>query len=399
MKNLIILKDIIAREFKRISERRTLFLLMIILPVSIAFFFGAIYKNEIARNIPVAVYDADNSELSRTIIRFIESSNYLQVGEYVNSGKEIETGILNGEFEGAFYIPKNFEKDIKKGKHSTIVVYKNTANLVIGNLILKDASTIIRTVSGGILLKKFKNKTLNEEQAMNIVNPVKIESQSLFNPNYSYSQFLVPGLIFVSLQMAIMLSAALVFNSEISHKTFAMLIETGEGSPLLIFTGKMLSHYFIHLLNSIIIVFLILPLFDIIIYGAVFPLFVLISLFIIASLSLAFLISVFINDQLFATEIALVINTPAFMFSGLTFPLWSMPLLHNIFSELIPFTHFLSAYLKLAQMSLPFSFISAEVFKLLLFIILPSIITLFTLRKKINNPEYYSSMLLAETAE
>jgi len=60
------IKKIVIREFKRIRERKTLFLLEIIFPLVLFFLFSEIYKEEVIRDLPVAIYDADNSSLSRT---------------------------------------------------------------------------------------------------------------------------------------------------------------------------------------------------------------------------------------------------------------------------------------------------------------------------------------------
>ena len=216
--------NIMKREFGRIAERKTLYMLMIILPIVLFFLYALIYKNEIVRELPVAICDNDHSQLSRTLTEFVESTSSMAVVKYVNSVDEIKQAFRRGEIQGAFYIPEDFEKTIKFGKPSTVVIYKNTSNLIIGNLILKDGSAVVKTFSGGVLLKKLRSKGMGVDQAMNIVNPVKLETQSLYNPNYSYESYLVPGLLAVTLQMLIMISSVIVISSEFTHNTFKELI-------------------------------------------------------------------------------------------------------------------------------------------------------------------------------
>ena len=139
------------REFRRIIERKTLYLLSIGLPIFLFVLLALIYKNGLVHNLPVAVCDDDHSELSRLIIRSVESTNSMSVVLYAQSMDEIREGMLTGRIQGGFYIPRRFEADVKGGTYSTIIVVKNTFNLMIGNMVLKDAATIIKTVSGGAM--------------------------------------------------------------------------------------------------------------------------------------------------------------------------------------------------------------------------------------------------------
>ncbi|MCB0752875.1 MAG: ABC transporter permease, partial [Ignavibacteriae bacterium] len=102
--------------------------------------------------------------------------------------------------------------------------------------------------------------------------------------------------------------------------------------------------------SIILIIGVIFPLYNIVVKGSLFTLLILIVAFIFASFLMGLLISTIFNDQLLATEIAVFINTPAFIFSGFTFPIWGMPFIHTIFAQILPFTHFLEAFLKVYQM-------------------------------------------------
>jgi len=375
---------IIKREFYRIFERKTLYLLMILLPIVLFTLYGLIYKSESVTEIPIAIVDNDNSQLSRTITQFVESSSALRIEKYFNSIDEVKSAIRKGEIQGAFYIPSDLEKDVKHEKSSSVVIYKNTSNLVIGNSILKDGTQIIRTVSGGILLKKLMSDNMLEDQAMNIVNPIKIESMSLYNPNYSYLSYLIPGLIGFTIQMLIMVASVLVISSEFTHHTFHELVELADKKVSRILIGKFTPHFIIHFATVLIITGVIFPLFNIRVYGSELSIIALFTLFITVSLLLGLMISSLFHDQLFATELALFINTPAFIFSGFTFPLWGMPALHSTYAQLIPFTHFLSAFLKVYQMGTPLSSALDEILILCLFAGVSLIVLFIKMKIEVN---------------
>jgi len=87
---------VMKREWQRIGERKTLYLLSIVLPILLFTFFGYIYYNGVLRDIPVAVFDADNSEMSRLIIRAIESTSAFRIVEYSHSVGDIKEGFQRG---------------------------------------------------------------------------------------------------------------------------------------------------------------------------------------------------------------------------------------------------------------------------------------------------------------
>lgn len=375
---------IAIREYKRIIERKTLFVLSIILPIFIFLFFALLYKNEIIYNVPIGVLDLDNSETSLLITRYLDATSYIKIANQYNDIEDVKRDIRKGIIQGAVYIPYNTEKNLKVGKPASITIFKNTANLVIGNLIYKDAMTVIKSISGGVLLKKLKAKGMHPDKAYNIMQPIKVETKSLYNPNYSYLNYLVPGLLACMLQMIIMLSGVLIISSEFVHNTFGELINLAENKAWVIILGKSVPHVVFHFVTAILIIGVIFPIFNVNIAGTTFNLLFLFLIFIIASFFFAFMISALFHDQMFATELALFINTPAFLFSGFTFPLTAMPLLHNIFASIIPFTHFLYAYLMIYQMGTPLSYASSFIIKLLLFIIISLIVIIFSLKRHIK---------------
>lgn len=373
---------IILREFIRIFERKTLYLITIIFPIIIFLTYGLIYKQEIIREVPISIFDEDNSSLSQKIIEQIEASSSLKIVNYFFSIDEIKNNFRNGEIYGAFHIPKGFEKNIKTGKNSTVVVYINSSNLILNNIILKDATTIIKTASASILLKKISSKGNSFDKALDIINPVKIEIANLYNYNYSYSYYLVPGLIGFTLQMMIMISSVLVFSSEFSHNSFEELASIANYNPFNIILGKLLSHITIHLANVLLILFIVFPLFNIHVNGSYLLLFLVYFIFVLANLLVAFAVSSFIKDQQFATEIIVFFNTPAFIFSGFTFPLWAMPSFHASIAYTMPFTYFINASMKVMYMNSNISFIKNEMLVFGLIIIFSFIITLLSIALK-----------------
>ncbi|MGE5364061.1 MAG: ABC transporter permease, partial [Bacteroidota bacterium] len=265
------------------------------------------------------------------------------------------------------------------GQYATVSLYKSTASLIVGNLLYKDGVTTLRTISGGVLLKKLRSKGLSTDRAMAVINPIRIDSQSLFNPNYSYLSYLLPGLVTALVQMIIMITSVLIISSEFTHHSFGELYSTSGNSIFNIVVGKSIPHLLLHYSTAVGIIGLLFPLFGIELHGILLNTLLFMFLFITAVFFMGFLISCMFHEQLLATELALFINTPAFIFSGFTFPLWSMPAMHNYFAQAIPFTHFLNGFIKIYQMNAPFRYAMPEIKVLGTFLVVSLVLSFIVL--------------------
>ena len=61
-----------------------------------------------------------------------------------------------------------------------------------------------------------------------------------------------------------------------------------------------------------------------------------------ANAMLGIMISTIFKNEAIAMDVSFVYNSPAFVFSGFTFPIMAMPAFNAWYAQLIPYTHFLS---------------------------------------------------------
>ncbi len=376
--------NVLKRELGRIAKNKTIYTLTIFLPIVIFTFSSYIYKNGVLKEIPVIVCDRDHSSLSDSYCQLIESSGTMKISKYVASQEEIITAFKNGGIYAAFYIPDNFEADIKKGKCTTLTIYNNALNIISDYNILKEGKTITKTFSGAVLLKKLSSRGISAQESMNVINKVTIDTQSLYNPNYNYLTYLIPGFVPSLLQMIIMVVAVLLISSEFSHNTFGELLETANYRLSALILGKSLPHIAIHTITALGILAILFPAFDVPYSGSIFLTLIVYFIFICAAFYLGMMISTIIHDQYISTEVALFINTPAFIFSGFIFPMWAMPAANSLFAQIMPFTHFINAFIKIYFMNTDLSAAYKEIRDLCLFILFSLLIIVLTLFVQIN---------------
>lgn len=375
--------SVCKREIVRIAANKPIWVMTIILPILTFLLIAFIYQKGTLRDIPVVIYDGDNSEVSRLIARSLDASPAVKIVKRVGSVDEVKKEMQKGNVYGGLYIPNGFENSLKGGNRTTIVFYKYSYNLMIGTNLLKESSTIIKTISGGVLLKKLRSKGMPADQAMSIINPVAIETQSLFNPSYNYEEYLVPGVIPFLLQMIIMLAALSIIGSEFTENTLDDLLNI-TSNPVEIIIGKSIPHLAIHFATALAVIGILFPVFSIHITGSVIWTLLFFFYFIAASFFVGIFISALIHKEMFATEVILFVNTPAFIFSGYTFPMWSMPAVQVTFAQIIPYTHFLTGFLKIYQMGAPISYAAPEFFRLSVFLFGSLLLSVFALKIQIS---------------
>ena len=379
-----LLSLIVKDEFKRITGSRITIILYAVVPIVIFISFSSVYHKEIVREIPVAIIDQDNSDLSQTIIKYIESSPSMKIAEYPDAIDEAKDEMLRGEIQGFFYLPPDLSLNIKTGKEANAFLFINSGNLIISNSLLSDGSKILKTVNAGVLIKKFRSSGLTESQAIDLANPIRVESNILYNTNYSYISYLVPGLTTFSFMIVIILGAIPVISHKLDHKDFTEYLMKTDNRVSFILLGKSIPHLAFHFANVLVLVGIIFQLFSITTNASAIVVLLYLFFFVIVCFVFGLMLAALIYKRVLATEVALFILTPAFIYSGLTFPLWAMPEIHQVIAGIFPFTYFLSGFIKIFQMNADFFYLITDLIFLISFLMISYVITIISIKVRLK---------------
>ncbi|RPE08603.1 ABC transporter permease [Chitinophaga lutea] len=376
--------QIALREWQRILTRPDHCLVLLVLPPLLFFFYAYIYDRQQAEDLPVAIWDEDRTAVSRQITFLLEQTASIHITESVGSQDELESLMQQQKIIGAIHFPKGMERDIKSRHPVKVPIYTNAASLVPGKLINKDATTVLITAASGVNLQKFMKTGMPAGKAMSLIMPVNLTVYPMYNPTYNYQHYLVPGLITVALQMMIIMVAVLMINMEWKEGTMdALRLMAGNHAGVII-TGKTLAHLSVGWVNFVLVAGIIFPFFSLQHPGTNWQLFVLFNLLTLACTGIGLMISVIATDVMLALDAGLFYTSPAFVFSGFTFPRWAMPWFDQYYASLMPYTPFLDAFFKVYFMELPLRYAMPEITKLLLFIGCTFFVSVLFLQVKLN---------------
>ncbi len=143
-------KAVCKRELKRLSSRRLYLLITIIFPLVSVLFFALLFSSGNPENLPVAIFDADNSAFSRQLTRNLDANQILWVKFSLSSLEEIKKHMLSGDIYGAIYIPARFEAEVLKGSSPEVICFYNNAYLLTGGLISKEVTITVSAFSSTI---------------------------------------------------------------------------------------------------------------------------------------------------------------------------------------------------------------------------------------------------------
>jgi len=376
--------NITIREWKRILTLPEHCIVLLLLPPLICFLYGYIYHKQFARELPVAIWDESNSPLSRKFTFMLEQTESIHITQQIHNEATIEELMQRGVIQGAIHFPARMEDHIKSRQPVYVTLYTNTAAVVTGKLIYKDAAKVLITAGSGVILQKLMKTGMPQGKAMALVQPVRLTSYLLYNPQFSYLQYLVPGLIAVALQMMVIMVTVLALNLEEQRGTLPELTVMANGSASNVLLGKGLAHLSVGWLHYILVTGIVYPVFAGGRMGGSWALFTLFTLLIMGCISIGFMVSAIVSDVMVACDLGLFYTSPAFVFSGFTFPRWAMPWYDQYYAWLMPFTPFLDGFFKVYFMELPLHYVYKETGQLLIYIVITFPVALFFLQRKMN---------------
>ena len=187
-------------------------MMLIIAPMIYGFFYPWPYNNEIARQVPVAIVDHDQTNLSRQIVRYASASPRISV-QVMSDERLAQQALWRDEIYAYMIIPVNLKHDVVMRQPTTVSVEGNASYLILNKEALTGFSEAVGTVSAGIEIRQFMAAGMSKDQAKVAQNPVPLISQALFNPSQGYGSYVVPAVAILILQQMLLIGTALVVGT------------------------------------------------------------------------------------------------------------------------------------------------------------------------------------------
>ena len=386
---------ILKNEFVEIFKDPGSSLIMVGAIFLYSLFYTIPFANNALRNVPIGVVDNDNTSLSQKFIRDLNATEYIEVIETPKDIEDAKSEYYKNKIRAFVLIPKDFERDIKRGNPSFVSSYTDSAYLII----YKNIATAVATVAGetgakievGTLMKKGTPK----EVAKSLVNPVEFVQNPLYNPIGSYQNYIYPLILIMILQQTMLIGVSML-NATLRERisgfkergengnwklTKLNAINPYSNNPIEIVIGKSLAYVLLYSIYALIF-FLIFPTF--VTYDMTYnliPMFLILVPFLFASAFLGISLVYFCKKREISFFIMIVSSVPLIFLPGFVWPRESIPTVLNVLSKFIPFETAADGLVKINQMGASFCQVQKDFWILLGLCCLYFVAACYTMKK------------------
>jgi ABC-2 type transport system permease protein len=368
------------KEFVHVWRDKRVLFLIIVLPPFFTFLFGHAFANSTIRDVPAMNYDADKSPQSEAFLALIKGKDTFDWKPWQGdpNGK---IDLFPAGVQAAIVIPAGWGASLLGGEPKPILAVldgtdTNTAPSVqgalqeaLGDYQGKQRDDLIENLPDEIIDLGKQLPLQIRHQFASMMTPWEVKTETLYNPNLDFIDYVVPGIVGLILQLITVTLIASTITREREVGTFSQLIVTPLRQSEIVI-GKVLPYLVISmfLIASTIAV-------GSLHFGVKFqqPLLLSITcfLFLLFSLGLGLLISAFSRTQTQAIQLSIFFLLPVMLLSGAFAPLSQLPRAVRICSELFPLTHFCRAFRNVNMHHAHISAISGD----LLFLAVGSVVT------------------------
>lgn len=333
---------VVRRELKRASASWYTLVLFAVLPLLSFAVLLAIFRSGVPHDLPVVVVDEDHSALSRQLARMIDATPSMRVAAQAADVEEARGLILRNAAYAMILVPEDMERDVRRGNAPNVIAYYNAQLLLPSSLIRRDLRAAVATLSAGLEIKMREARGDTPRGALAHLEPIRLDSHTLFNPQLNYSTFLVTALLPAMLQIFITVGTVHIIGVELKQGTASDLLDTAGDNAARALVGKLLPYTTWFALLALLMIALVFQGDGVPIRGSLKLIVVSTMLFVLAYQAVAVLIVSWLANLRFATSVAAFYCSPAFAFIGVTFPALAMPVAARVWGAMLPLTHYAS---------------------------------------------------------
>lgn len=303
---------------------------IILMPVILLLLYGYALTFDI-KNVTLAIYDQENSQLSGDFINRFRGTEYFQLVRFTASYAELEQLVTRRQVQVGLLLPFDFSRKYQTGKTAVVQALvdgtdSNTANIVLGYV-----QAVAAAYNQTLLVRRLTTKG-----PARLEMPVDSQVRYWFNEDLESRNYIVPSLIAVIMMMVGAMLTSLTVVRELERGSLEGLLATPIKKTELLL-GKLGPYFFIGMFDMLIIMAMGKFLFQVPLRGSPLLLIGLSAVFMIATLGQGLLISVTSDNQMQAFQMVMLTTfLPAFFLSGAIFAIYLMPLPLQIASFCVP---------------------------------------------------------------
>lgn len=295
--------------------------LAILMPLVMLFLFGYVVTLDV-NNIRLGVLDEDRSPASRKLVDRFTASGYFEQSHAFDTTRQAEQALQRGQVRVVLVVPRRFQRALVRGEAAPVQLLVDGAFASSAVLALGYAEAIVASYPAAPRQR------------------IETQVRVWYNPGLRSANFVIPGLFAVILMAFPPLLTALAIVREKESGTIEQIYASPVTSAEFVL-AKLLPYAGVALLEMVLLVGVGIVWFDVPFAGSPALLAAASGVYVLTTVGIGLLVSTITRTQLSAMLVALIVSLmPSFLFSGFLFPAFTMPLILQLYSALVPASYF-----------------------------------------------------------
>jgi ABC-2 type transport system permease protein len=375
--NLRRLKAVTKKELLHIVRDVRSLMLALALPLTMLLLFGYALTLDVDR-IPTYVYDQDRTPESRDLIEQFRGSRYFQILATIGDYKTAEQAIDKNTILLGVVVPRDYARHLLAGEDADVQLLvdgsdSNTASIALGY--------------AQILVQSYAAQLRSEAQVRRGGQPLRVPVEPRirvwYNSDLKSKNFIVPGLIAVTMMIIAAMLSSLTIAREWENGTMEQLLSTPV-RPRELVLGKLLAYFALGIVDMLICVVVGVFIFQVPFRGSVWFLFFTSCLFLFGALCWGIFLSATARTQLLAYQLGMLSSfLPGYLLSGFIYAIQDMPKAIQLISAIVPARYFVTILNGVFLKGIGFRYLWAEVGMLLAYAVLVFLAASRKMRQKV----------------
>ncbi|MFZ7137925.1 MAG: ABC transporter permease [archaeon] len=363
------------KDLLEVFRNRLGLVMLILMPVFMMVMVGYIYPSgNSMTDVNVALVNEDigyngytNASLALTGILETTSNNIEGMSlTYASSFDDLREMIQRGDVDAGIVIAKNFSSSVMNGQQGTITLVTDQSNMQMSSMLEAVLQEVFDQLGTMLAQQNVQMLGIDPNNSLAIVQPYNIETAGAIEGEFSYFDFVAPGIIAMTVMMSVMTGLPVAISEERESGTLDGMM-VAPINRLSVILGKTIAQIGRGLLQGAIIIAIATTLFGVTIHGNILLVFALLLLCVFSFVGLGILLTSFTKDQETASMMMTTIMFPMMFLSGVFFPIEQMPWFMQTISKFLPLTYVADALRKVMVLGADIPAITTELSILIVF--------------------------------
>lgn len=336
-----------ADEYKRVFSNRAAFGLIVMAPIIYGVFYPQPYVGQLVKDVPVAVVDDDNTDVSRSIIQALDADEATEVALRPNTLEDAQAAVARREVFGILGIPAGTEREVLKGDKASLPAFVDSTYFLLYNRTFQGIQEAVGAVRADLVARSARPEGSLYRAALARISPVEVLAQPLFNPTGGYGSYIVPAAFLLILQQTLLMAVATIGGAAFQQGAAQARRQRGTFRAIV---GQSLSHLLLALPGFALFLVALPRVYGFSASDHILDLLVLVIPFILSVSFLGQFVGIWFKRSETAVVILIAISLPIFFLVGVAWPIEAIPPLLRTASVILPSTSGIDALVRVNQM-------------------------------------------------